>query len=117
VTCRNTFIPTTAAGQSFNIGTKTLSIPKRLELRDDILLWGQPDPEHDRRVHVTVSRPLNDFVKLQNSDDAGILAFAKRYGPLALCSAHELPVMHSIRGFWLRGERIAVRAGDRSRFS
>jgi hypothetical protein len=96
-------VPTAADGDAFDVPTRSLSIPARIELRDDMLVWGYQDLDQDKRRPVLSSpQLLADFLELaDNSNDAAILTFAKKFGPLELCRRHELPVIHSVRGFSL----------------
>jgi hypothetical protein len=78
-------------------------IPTRFTLRN---AWQDPDlPERPRRLLVyAIEHPaarvrtgpglLEGFLKLETARDEAILAFARRWGPLWLCS-HDLPYGHS----------------------
>jgi hypothetical protein len=75
-------------------------VPARVELREDELLWWRHvyhRPERDCGPEcwgheASAKGMLDSFVRLR--DARGVLNFARRYGPLAICE-HRLPATHN----------------------
>src|SRR4051812_883416 len=92
--------PSDEKGRKFDIPTRTLMIPRDIILNGQRLVWGHHDPERDKQLRVRPTvRPLQQFLKLAEAPGEAILTFAKTFGPLNICSAHGLPVTHSIHGY------------------
>lgn len=76
-----------------------IRVPDFVELDGDRLIyswWGDRETvehgwEQPRRGI------LEDFIRLADGPDARILAFAREWGPIHMCEAHELPLSHSVR--------------------
>ena len=68
-----------------------LSIPKHIGLAGNSLYWYDYPLDDYARDKANDSGALNAFIRIKTSDD--VLRFARRYGPLNLCS-HGRPPMH-----------------------
>src|SRR2546429_295974 len=69
-----------------------LAVPSQARSEGNRLLW-PVEPLKGARIP-RISRALADFILLADAPDRALVEYARTYGFLGLCEAHELPMLH-----------------------
>lgn len=101
-------LPLHASGNPIEVPPLTLRIPRQIERDGEYIVWSRGDTPRSERPAIASLRAFQDFLRLEDADDDAVVAFAKLYGPLELCDAHDLPVSHALQLARLKGRAQAT---------